>query len=124
MIILTVASYIIMILIINNLTNRFLLEGKLIEVAWTIAPAIIIVFIAILSLRLSYLIDEINNPVVTLTTTGHQWYWSYEYSGFLKVEFDSYIIPQNEIDINNLPLLDVVVLSILILHYNMYYFAL
>jgi len=106
-IILTVVTYIIIILVINNLTNRFLLEGQLIEVAWTIAPAIILIFIAIPSLRLLYLIDEINNPVVTLKTIGHQWYWRYEYSDFLKVEFDSYIIPQNEIEINNFRLLDV-----------------
>ena len=40
----------------------------------------------------SSLIDEINNPVVTLKTIGHPWYFRYEYSDFLKVEFDSYII--------------------------------
>ena len=66
-------------------------EGKLIEVAWTIALAIILIFIAIPSLRLLYLIDEINNPVITLKTIGHQWYLSYEYSDFPKLEFDSYI---------------------------------
>ena len=38
---------------------------------------------------LLYLIDEINNPVVTLKTNGHQWYWRHEYLDFLKVEFDS-----------------------------------
>ena len=65
-------TYIIIILVINNLTNRFLLEGQLIEVEWTIAPAIILIFIAIPSLRLLYLIDEINNPVVTLKTIGHE----------------------------------------------------
>nr|QHD59293.1 cytochrome oxidase subunit II [Panchlora nivea] len=107
MMILTVVSYMMIMLIINNLTNRFLLEGQLIEVAWTIAPAIILIFIAIPSLRLLYLMDEINNPVVTLKTIGHQWYWSYEYSDFLKVEFDSYMIPQNEMEINNFRLLDV-----------------
>ena len=50
--------------------------------------------------------DEINNPVVTLKTIRHQWYWRYEYSDFLKVEFDPYIIPQNKIDINNFRLLE------------------
>nr|ABM53837.1 cytochrome oxidase subunit II [Panchlora azteca] len=105
--ILTVVSYMMIMLIINNLTNRFLLEGQLIEVAWTIAPAIILIFIAIPSLRLLYLMDEINNPMMTLKTIGHQWYWSYEYSDFLKIEFDSYMIPQNEMDINNFRLLDV-----------------
>nr|YP_010946728.1 cytochrome c oxidase subunit II [Panesthia strelkovi]WGO57459.1 cytochrome c oxidase subunit II [Panesthia strelkovi] len=105
--ILTVVTYMMIMLIYNKFTNRFLLEGQLIEVAWTIAPAIILIFIAIPSLRLLYLMDEINNPVITLKTIGHQWYWSYEYSDFLKVEFDSYMIPQNEMNNNNFRLLDV-----------------
>ncbi|KAJ9577216.1 hypothetical protein L9F63_006190, partial [Diploptera punctata] len=56
------SRYIMIILIINYFNNRFLLEGQLIEVAWKIAPAIILIFIAIPSLRLLYLIDEINRP--------------------------------------------------------------
>nr|QZP40982.1 cytochrome c oxidase subunit 2 [Geoscapheus dilatatus]QZP40995.1 cytochrome c oxidase subunit 2 [Geoscapheus dilatatus] len=105
--ILMVVTYMMMMLIHNKFTNRFLLEGQLIEVAWTIAPAIILIFIAIPSLRLLYLMDEINNPSITLKTIGHQWYWSYEYSDFLKVEFDSYMIPQSEMNKNNFRLLDV-----------------
>nr|YP_010946858.1 cytochrome c oxidase subunit II [Rhabdoblatta similsinuata]WGO57615.1 cytochrome c oxidase subunit II [Rhabdoblatta similsinuata] len=105
--ILMVVIYMMIMLTTNTFTNRFLLEGQLIEVAWTIAPAIILIFIAIPSLRLLYLMDEINNPVVTLKTIGHQWYWSYEYSDFLKVEFDSYMIPINEMDNNEFRLLDV-----------------
>uniref|UniRef100_A0A8K1HNY9 Cytochrome c oxidase subunit 2 n=2 Tax=Geoscapheinae TaxID=112912 RepID=A0A8K1HNY9_9NEOP len=105
--ILMVVTYMMFTLIFNSFTNRFLLEGQLIEVAWTIAPAIILIFIAIPSLRLLYLMDEINNPTITLKTIGHQWYWSYEYSDFLKVEFDSYMIPQNEMNNNNFRLLDV-----------------
>nr|UBN08799.1 cytochrome c oxidase subunit 2 [Macropanesthia mackerrasae] len=105
--ILMVVTYMMGMLIYNKYTNRFLLEGQLIEVAWTIAPAIILIFIAIPSLRLLYLMDEINNPTITLKTIGHQWYWSYEYSDFLKVEFDSYMIPQNEMNNDNFRLLDV-----------------
>nr|YP_010946442.1 cytochrome c oxidase subunit II [Calolamprodes beybienkoi]WGO57160.1 cytochrome c oxidase subunit II [Calolamprodes beybienkoi] len=105
--ILLMVSYMMMMLMNNNFTDRFLLEGQLIEVAWTIAPAIILIFIAIPSLRLLYLMDEINSPMITLKTIGHQWYWSYEYSDFLKVEFDSYMIPQNEMKNNYFRLLDV-----------------
>nr|WGO58031.1 cytochrome c oxidase subunit II [Rhabdoblatta ecarinata] len=105
--ILMIVTYMMVMLTSNSFTNRFLLEGQLIEVAWTIAPAIILIFIAIPSLRLLYLMDEINNPVVTLKTIGHQWYWSYEYSDFLKVEFDSYMIPINEMNNNDFRLLDV-----------------
>nr|ABM53835.1 cytochrome oxidase subunit II [Nyctibora sp. 1 DJGI-2006] len=107
MMILIVVSYMLIMLIKNKFTNRFLLEGQIIEVAWTIAPAIILIFIAIPSLRLLYLMDEINSPSITLKTIGHQWYWSYEYSDFKKVEFDSYMTPQNESENNNFRLLDV-----------------
>nr|UYS78236.1 cytochrome c oxidase subunit II [Episymploce sp. 1 ZQW-2021a]UYS78237.1 cytochrome c oxidase subunit II [Episymploce sp. 1 ZQW-2021a] len=105
--ILAVVSYMMVLLINNKFINRLLLEGQMIEVAWTIAPAIILIFIALPSLRLLYLMDEINNPAITLKTIGHQWYWSYEYSDFLKVEFDSYMIPQNEMKNNDFRLLDV-----------------
>nr|UAJ48145.1 cytochrome c oxidase subunit II [Gromphadorhina portentosa] len=105
--ILTIVSYMMIMLILNKFTNRFLLEGQFIEVAWTVAPAIILIFIAVPSLRLLYLMDEINSPAVTLKTIGHQWYWSYEYSDFLKIEFDSYMTPQNEMNITDFRLLDV-----------------
>nr|WGO58161.1 cytochrome c oxidase subunit II [Scalida pyrrhocephala] len=105
--ILTTVTYMMILLFNNKFINRQLLEGQMIEVAWTITPAIILVFIALPSLRLLYLMDEINNPSVTLKTIGHQWYWSYEYSDFLKTEFDSYMIPQNEMTIHNFRLLDV-----------------
>nr|WGO57927.1 cytochrome c oxidase subunit II [Episymploce sundaica] len=105
--ILAVVSYMMILLFNNKFINRLLLEGQMIEVAWTIAPAIILIFIALPSLRLLYLMDEINNPSVTLKTIGHQWYWSYEYSDFLKVEFDSYMIPQNEMKNSDFRLLDV-----------------
>nr|UGN61708.1 cytochrome c oxidase subunit II [Cryptocercus shangmengensis] len=105
--ILTIVSYMMMAMTYNKYINRYLLEGQLIEVAWTIAPAIILIFIAVPSLRLLYLMDEINNPTLTLKTIGHQWYWSYEYSDFIKAEFDSYMIPQNELQNYSFRLLDV-----------------
>nr|QFQ01333.1 cytochrome c oxidase subunit II [Nematocarcinus gracilis] len=103
----TLVGYMMASLFFNKLTNRFLLEGQTIEVIWTILPAIILIFIALPSLRLLYLLDEVNNPSITLKTIGHQWYWSYEYSDFLQVEFDSYMIPSNELSDSGFRLLDV-----------------
>jgi len=100
-------TYIIILIFFNKFTNRFLLHGQIIEIIWTILPAIILIFIALPSLRLLYLLDEIFNPSITLKTLGHQWYWSYEYSDFLNIEFDSYIINQNEVNITNFRLLDI-----------------
>nr|YP_009233067.1 cytochrome c oxidase subunit 2 [Engaewa walpolea]AMA98210.1 cytochrome c oxidase subunit 2 [Engaewa walpolea] len=91
----------------NSLTNRFLLENQIIEIIWTIFPAIILIFIAMPSLRLLYLLDETNNSSLTIKTIGHQWYWSYEYSDFLKIEFDSFMIPTTNLNISEFRLLDV-----------------
>nr|WCL18760.1 cytochrome c oxidase subunit 2 [Raymondia sp. A GC-2023a] len=100
-------AYLMMSLFFNKLTNRLLLHGQMIEMIWTILPAIILLFIAFPSLRLLYLLDEINEPTITLKSIGHQWYWSYEYSDFSKIEFDSYMIPSNELPMNMFRLLDV-----------------
>jgi len=100
-------GYIIIILFINKFTNRFLLSGQTIEIIWTILPAIILLFIAFPSLRLLYLLDEINKPSITIKSIGHQWYWSYEYSDFKSLEFDSYIIPTNDLETSGFRLIDV-----------------
>nr|YP_009351055.1 cytochrome c oxidase subunit II [Anhangatermes macarthuri]AQP28467.1 cytochrome c oxidase subunit 2 [Anhangatermes macarthuri] len=103
--IITTVFYTMISIIQNKQTSRFILEGQMIETLWTIAPAIILVFIAIPSLRLLYLMDEIHNPTMTLKTVGHQWYWSYEYSDFTKLEFDSYMMQEDQ-PINTFRLLD------------------
>nr|UPL65574.1 cytochrome c oxidase subunit II [Dicranocephalus alticolus] len=100
-------SYVMISLTSNKLINRFLLEGQTIEFIWTLMPAITLIFIALPSLHLLYLIDEINNPLLTLKTIGHQWYWSYEYSDFNNIEFDSYMKPINDLSNNEYRLLDV-----------------
>nr|WNL54422.1 cytochrome c oxidase subunit II [Amitermes sp. A MLW-2023a] len=104
--IITTVLYTMAMIIQNKQTSRFILEGQMLETIWTIAPAIILVFIAIPSLRLLYLMDEIHNPVMTLKAVGHQWYWSYEYSDFTKLEFDSYMVQQEDQQINTFRLLD------------------
>nr|AQP30142.1 cytochrome c oxidase subunit 2 [Alyscotermes sp. B TB-2017] len=104
--IITTVFYTMISIIQNKQTSRFILEGQMIETLWTIASAIILVFIAMPSLRLLYLMDEIHNPVLTLKTVGHQWYWSYEYSDFTKLEFDSYMIQQEDLQTDTFRLLD------------------
>nr|QPO06419.1 cytochrome c oxidase subunit II [Anopheles vaneedeni] len=100
-------GYIMGMLMFNQFTNRYLLHGQTIEILWTVLPAIILMFIAFPSLRLLYLMDEINTPSITLKSIGHQWYWSYEYSDFMNLEFDSYMVPTNELEMNGFRLLDV-----------------
>ena len=82
-------------------------ENHELEAIWTLSPAIILVILALPSLRLLYLLDEVAAPAITVKTTGHQWYWSYDYADFINIEFDSYIIPSNELANGEFRLLEV-----------------
>nr|UFK32138.1 cytochrome c oxidase subunit II [Ophrygonius sp.] len=91
-------TYIMVSLFFNKLNYRFLLENQSIELIWTILPAITLMFIALPSLQLLYLLDELNNPLLSLKTLGHQWYWSYEYTDFKNIEFNSYMEDYNKLN--------------------------
>lgn len=87
-------------------------HGTTLEIVWTIVPALILVGIAVPSFALLYAVDEIIEPSLTLKVVGHQWYWSYEYSDFESedgegIAFDSYRIPDEDLEEGNLRLLEV-----------------
>uniref|UniRef100_A0AAU7YU40 Cytochrome c oxidase subunit 2 n=1 Tax=Stephanitis macaona TaxID=3156568 RepID=A0AAU7YU40_9HEMI len=103
----SLVTYILTSTFMNNLMNRTLLESQKIELVWTIMPAVTLIFIALPSLRILYLMDEINKPMLTIKSIGHQWYWSYEYSDFKNIEFDSYMKPTTELTDSEFRLLDV-----------------
>uniref|UniRef100_A0AAT9FEX0 Cytochrome c oxidase subunit 2 n=1 Tax=Haemaphysalis megaspinosa TaxID=1155002 RepID=A0AAT9FEX0_9ACAR len=100
-----ITIYMIFNIIMNILTSRSMMEGQEIEIIWTIIPAITLIFIAMPSLHLLYLTDELFNSQMSIKIIGHQWYWSYEYSDFNK-EFDSFMIPEQEMMSNSFRLLD------------------
>jgi len=56
-------------------------HNTLLEVAWTLIPVIILVFIAVPSFRLLYFESAIPKPDVTIKAIGKQWFWTYEYPG-------------------------------------------
>jgi len=100
-------GYFMVSLTVNQFVNRYLLDGQFIEIIWTVLPAFILIGIALPSLRLLYLIDEITEPALTIKTVGHQWYWRYEYSDFNDIEFDSYMVPENRLEMGDFRLLEV-----------------
>ena len=61
-IIVSVVTYAILTLIIRKYTSRVRSDAQQIETIWTVLPAVILIFLAIPSLRLLYLTDEINSP--------------------------------------------------------------
>ena len=96
----------------SAITHKYLNHGTLIELIWTITPAFILIAIAFPSFRLLYLLDEVISPTITIKVAGHQWYWSYEYSDYITeegeaIEFDSYMVPDSDLELGQFRLLDV-----------------
>lgn len=96
----------------SSISYKYLNHGTLIELIWTITPAIILILIAFPSFKLLYLMDEVSDPSMSIVVEGHQWYWSYQYPDFLDssnefIEFDSYIIPESDLEEGRLRILEV-----------------
>lgn len=71
-------------------------HNTLIEIAWTLIPIMILMFIAVPSFKLLFL--QLNVPAADLTVkaTGKQWYWSYTYPDNGEFEFDSLMLKEGE----------------------------
>lgn len=52
------------------------------EFYWTIVPGLLLLIMAFPSFILLYAIDELVEPIYTITAVGNQWYWTYEYNDF------------------------------------------
>nr|UZT67513.1 cytochrome c oxidase subunit 2 [Figites sp. ZJUH 20220009] len=102
----TVMILYIMMKIMFNKIISLNIESQMIEVVWTILPMIVLIFMALPSLKILYLMDEIYLPEITIKCMGHQWYWSYEYSNFFNLNFESYMLKDNLLD-SSFRLLDV-----------------
>ena len=94
------------------ISNKYLNHGTLIELIWTITPALILILIAFPSFKLLYLMDEVTDPNLSITVEGHQWYWSYQYVDFLNnedefIEYDSYLVPESDLEQGGLRMLEV-----------------
>nr|YP_010235607.1 cytochrome c oxidase subunit II [Pareuchiloglanis sichuanensis]QTC33000.1 cytochrome c oxidase subunit II [Pareuchiloglanis sichuanensis] len=93
----TLVLYIIVVMVTTKLTNKYILDSQEIEIVWTMLPAVILILIALPSLRILYLMDEVNDPHLTVKAMGHQWYWSYEYTDYENLTFDSYMTPTQDL---------------------------
>ena len=94
------------------ISNKYVNHGTLIELIWTVSPGLILIFIAFVSFKLLYLMDEVSDINMTFYIEGHQWYWSYEYPDFLDsdgefIEYDSYLVPESDLEDGALRMLDV-----------------
>ena len=73
------------------------------EVAWTLIPVLILVFIAVFSFRLLFAYHDMPTPYMTIKATGYQWYWGYEYPDQKIPEFVSNILPEDKAKAKGVP---------------------
>lgn len=90
-------------------------HSTLLEIVWTIVPALILMVIAVPSFALLYSLDEAIDPFFTLKVCGAQWYWNYSYSDWVitseeeeqDINFDSYMVAPEDLKKGQLRLLEV-----------------
>jgi cytochrome c oxidase subunit II len=74
-----------------------------IEVIWTAAPVLILMFIAIFSFKLLFEYHNMPKPYMTVKATGYQWYWGYEYPDQQISEITSLPLPEDEAKAKGVP---------------------
>lgn len=95
----------------TKISHKYLNHGTMLEIIWTVIPALLLVSIAFPSFKLLYFSDEVIDPSITIKAIGRQWYWSYEYetpSGDSDpLSFDSYMVLTEDLKEGDLRLLEV-----------------
>jgi cytochrome c oxidase subunit II len=80
----------------TNPTPARFTHNQPLEVAWTVIPIIILVFIGAFSLPVLFKQLEIPEGDVTIKVTGYQWYWGYEYVDE-GIDFASFMLQRDEL---------------------------
>ena len=80
-----------------NPTPKRFTHNAVVEVIWTAVPVLILIVMAIPSLRLLFFQLEVPEPDLTIKAVGNQWYWSYEYPDD-EIEFDAFMLAEGELE--------------------------
>ncbi len=86
---------------------KFYLEDSILEFVWTCFPVVVLLFIGVPSMVILYSHELERERDLSVKVIGHQWYWSYDYSDFEGVDFDSYIKPLRDLNLGDFRLLEV-----------------
>lgn len=81
----------------RNPTPATFTHNSPLEVAWTVVPIVILVFIGAFSLPVLFKQQEIPQADITIKVTGYQWYWGYEYVDE-GVAFESFMLTREELE--------------------------
>lgn len=91
-------SYLFVVILLILQRDRIIVDSHFLELLWTVAPMIFLVFIALPSLYLLYVTEDSSSYRIIVKVVGHQWYWEYEYYNrvFGDVVFNSYMAVEAE----------------------------
>ena len=78
-------------------------HNTVIEVIWTLAPVLILVFISIFSFKLLFAYHDMPKPDLTIKATGYQWYWGFEYPDQKIPEYVANILPEDQAKAKGVP---------------------
>lgn len=76
----------------RNPTPSKTTHHALIEILWTVIPVVILIGIAVPSMKLLYFADRVEDGDMTLKVIGHQWYWEYQYPDHGNFTFDANMV--------------------------------
>jgi cytochrome c oxidase subunit 2 len=98
---------ILLVIIKSNWIFKEFVENSVLEILWTFFPIIILLNIGVFRIIILYNHEIEKKTFLSVKVTGHQWYWSYDYTDFKNLEFDRYILPLGELGLGSIRLLDV-----------------
>ena len=75
------------------------------EVIWTVVPVLILAYMAVPSFKLLYEAEALPKPDLTVRATGYQWYWNYTYPEYGGFSFDSMMVADEDLSLNQVRLL-------------------
>jgi len=81
-------------------------HGEALEFIWTVLPAVILCLIALPSISLLYVLDEILHSDLSIKIIGNQWYWVYEYGDYIDTKVvESFMVNDPDLEFGQLRLL-------------------
>ena len=99
-VILVVALLLLVILRFNRKSNpkpATFTHNSPLEVAWTIVPILILLFIGAFSLPTLFKQQVIPEGDIHIQVTGYQWYWGYEYTDSEDLAYEGFLLPREDL---------------------------
>ena len=82
----------------NNKKPSKTTHNSTLEIAWTLIPVLILVFIAVPSFKLLYKQNDFSNIDMTVKAVGYTWFWGYEYPDHDDITFDAVMLEEEELE--------------------------